>query len=212
MVYWWPEPRYCRKIWWLKKGIVEWINFCPVARSGEYCIYCWLLNKSRHSLLLLHTLALYLEFYKIISCWRFPCRSCWIRLSFPSQKERMKLFLCFWPYLITAWLIFKTLLVNPLALRRTSGSYVLPSDCSRHERDGHVHSSGNTNYSLPTGRRELNPHCAELALLNRVMSARWLSWKGMWFQQDEYLWRFSVSNIFYKFITMWEGIGRFLDL
>lgn len=175
------------------EGYAEWIILCPVARKGEYCIYCWLLNKSRHSLLLLHTLTLYLEFYKIISCWRFLCRSCWIRLSFPPQKECMKLFLCFWPYILTAWLIFKTLLVNPLALRGTSGSHVLPSDCCKHERVGHVHSSGNTNYSLPTGRRELNPHCEEFALLNHVTFARWLSWKGMWFQQDDFWGDFCVK-------------------
>lgn len=168
------------------EGYAEWTNFCPIARRGEYCIYCWLPNKSRHLLFLLHTLALYLEFYKIIFCWRFPCKSCSFRLSFPPQKERIKLFLCFWPYLITAWLIFKTLLVNPLVLRGTSGSYVLPSDCCRHERDGHVHSSGNTNYSLPTGWWKLNAHCAAFALLNRVTFARWVSWKGTWFQQDDF--------------------------
>lgn len=36
--------------------------------------------------------------------------------------------------------------------------------------------------------------------------------KGYVISAGWFLGRFSVSNIFYKFITTWEGIGRFLGL
>lgn len=103
-----------KDMWIKKKGMpTELISVLslPVAERREYCVYCWILNKSRHSLLLLHTSAVYLEFSEIIFCQRFPGRSCWIRLLFPPQNElRMKLFQCFWTYLITAWFIFKNTL------------------------------------------------------------------------------------------------------
>lgn len=189
MIHWWPICGYWGKIWWIKKKgmLIELISVLslPVAKKREYCIYCWIRNKSRHLPLLLHTLTLYLAFSETIFCQRFPVRSCWIRLFFPPRKELcMKLFQCFWTYWITAWFIFKntlpfasrkTVLMNPFVLRGTSGSHVLPSDCCRHQRAGYVHSSGNTNYSLQTRWWKLSTSGTESALLNHVTSARWVA-------------------------------------
>lgn len=55
---WWPVCQYHGKILCIKRGMLMELIFAlslPVTKWRKYCIYCWVLKKSKHPLLLLHS-------------------------------------------------------------------------------------------------------------------------------------------------------------
>lgn len=94
--------RYCalrRRVCWLNWSLF----YLFLLLKGNDCIYCWILNKCKRSLLLLHTLVLYLESSEISFVRDFkirvhellltPKRA--MRRSCPSHPKRSCAWSCF---------------------------------------------------------------------------------------------------------------------